>query len=139
MSIIVASSGSSPFSAAISDCPAEFTAKATSPRAIIPQPTVRLSFLVNPNGFAASEQPIILPAMPSATNANPNHNAFNEKDEKSALMPMYAKKMGVNIIYPLTTALRSTNGVSSSPEIIIPATYAPVMEAIPKNFSEQYA
>ena len=91
ISIIVAISGSIPPLAAISplDLPVSYTASATSPLATIPQPIVTLSLFVNPNGFAASEHPTILPIIPSSTNVSPNATISHEKVSWSALfMPI---------------------------------------------------
>ena len=94
---------------------------------------------LNPNGFATSPHPTIFPIIPRATNVSPNRRYDQLKPLKSAEIPIYEKNMGEKIIYPLTTTFLSTNCVSSSPLSIIPAIYAPVIAAIPKNFSAQKA
>ena len=73
----------------------------------MPQPICADSRQLCLHSRATAPQPTILPAMPAATNSNPNKSSDTVNPSKLALMPIFAKKTGEKIMYELMSTLRS--------------------------------
>ena len=64
------------------------TTRATSPRAIMPKPTIRLSCMLNLNILEVSPQPKILPIITAATTASANRRISALKPSKEICIPV---------------------------------------------------
>ena len=115
------------------------TIRPTSPRFIIPTPILSESGILNLQSFAVPPQPITFVKSATATSAIENQSIERLKSLKLVWSPILAKNTGPKIMYELTSIFLSMYCESLMLQRIIPATYAPVMSAIPKNSSAQYA
>ena len=74
------------------------TISATSPRVIMPTPTLSVSLPLKPHSLDMAPQPMILLTSATATNASENSRSSHVKPLISVLSPMDAKKIGPKII-----------------------------------------
>ena len=112
--------------------PALAVIRATSPLVIMPTPILRESLKLNLQSLETAPQPMILARQATATNATENRSSLRFIEEKETLRPIPAKKMGAKTMYALMSTLLSTYLASCRLQRTMPATYAPVISAMPK-------